>query len=155
MQMYYSPSKGGFYCREVHGDNMPEDVRMIPGQLYAQLRGQDVIAGPDGMPMLRPPPDPAVALEELHDQARADTRIQRAPIINTLASLQVSALMLGNTAEAQAIEVCKLALLDLTKVDLSACTDYEQCRLAVKARYMQIAAGAPASVRLAFKEALA
>ena len=56
MQMFYSPSQGGFYSVEIHRDKMPEDCIAIPAQLYLDLRGQDVVAGPDGMPMLRPKP---------------------------------------------------------------------------------------------------
>lgn len=152
MQMYYSPSKDGFYCREVHRDSMPEDAVEISDDLYAQLRGRHVVAGPDGFPTLYV--EPAETRDQLLERAKADIRTQRQPIIAVLDGLQASALALGSAGEALAIEEAKDGLRDLTAVDLNACETYEQMRLAVKVRYAQIAKAAPESVRKAFSEAL-
>ena len=96
-----------------------------------------------------PPPDPDLAA--LRAQALAQTRTERQPIIGILDGLQASALTAGNTTLAQEIESAKQGLRDITNVDLSACTSYEEMRLAVKARYAAIVAAAPATVVLAFK----
>ncbi len=92
--------------------------------------------------------------DELVDQARADSRTQRQPIISVLDGLQASALALSDTANAQSIEVAKQGLRDITLVDLSACQTYEDMRLAVKERYLQIAGAVSDDVRKAFSDAL-
>jgi len=56
MKIFYSASTGGFYFDEVHGDAIPEDAKEISDALYQSLKGRDVVADADGMPMLRPPP---------------------------------------------------------------------------------------------------
>lgn len=35
--MFYSPSTGGFYAAEIHGDNMPADVVEITAEEHAAL----------------------------------------------------------------------------------------------------------------------
>lgn len=50
MQMFYSASTGGFYCDELHGDEMPSDVVEVPDELYVTLVGKAIEAGPDGLP---------------------------------------------------------------------------------------------------------
>jgi hypothetical protein len=91
---------------------------------------------------------------ELVDQAKAATRIQRQPIISVLDGLQSSAIVKGETARALAIETAKQGLRDITDTDLSACVTYEDMRLKVKARYIELATALPADIRKAFSEAI-
>ncbi|CAN7330310.1 hypothetical protein LJR084_001935 [Variovorax sp. LjRoot84] len=91
---------------------------------------------------------------ELVDRARAETRAQRLPIMSVLDGLQISAVTLGDGARAMVIETAKAGLRGLTEVDLSACVTFEDMRLAVKARYIEIAGAVPVDIRKAFAEAL-
>ena len=59
--MYYSESTGGFYSREIHGDNMPADVVEITTEEHAALlagqsSGKRIVADPSGRPFLQDPP---------------------------------------------------------------------------------------------------
>jgi len=56
--MYYSPSTGGFYCREAHGKDMPADAREVSTELHKQCAGRQVVPDADGMPMVAVPPEP-------------------------------------------------------------------------------------------------
>lgn len=61
--MLYSPSKNGFYNREVHGDSIPADaVEITPEQHAALLAGQSagkrITADANGFPVLQDPPQP-------------------------------------------------------------------------------------------------
>jgi len=91
---------------------------------------------------------------ELVEEAKAATRIQRQPIIIVLSDLQVSAIALGQTSRAQVIETAKQGLRDITDTDLSDCMTFEDMRLKVKNRYIQLAAALPPDVRKAFSEAI-
>lgn len=91
---------------------------------------------------------------ELVEQAKAATRIQRQPIISVLDGLQSSAIVKGETARALVIETAKQGLRDITDTDLSACVTYEDMRLKVKARYIELAMALPNDVRKAFSEAI-
>ncbi|MDM0097539.1 hypothetical protein QTI51_09640 [Variovorax sp. J22G73] len=61
--MYFSPSVMGFFCVEVHGDAMPDDVVAISNELYQSLQGW-AIQVVDGLParLPAPPVDPTPAL---------------------------------------------------------------------------------------------
>lgn len=98
------------------------------------------------------PPQPPHA--QLVERAKAETRIQRQPIIEILDGLQASSLTLGQTSRAQVIETAKQGLRDITDTDLSACTTYEEMRLTVKAAYLDLARALPIDVRVSFSEAL-
>lgn len=118
----------------------------------------DFVAGlvvvPDGTEPQPLPVDPPPPHDQLVEQAKAAIRAERQPIIGVLDGLQSSALVKGEAELAQAIEAAKQGLRDLTDIDLSACATYEEMRLAVKARYLQLAAGLPVDVRIAFSEAV-
>ncbi|CAG9173028.1 tail fiber assembly protein [Cupriavidus respiraculi] len=63
-QMLYSPSKLGFYCREVNGSNIPEDAIEVPMDQYealisASASGFEIHPGEDGFPVAVPPPAPS------------------------------------------------------------------------------------------------
>jgi len=97
------------------------------------------------------PPQPTIA--ELILRAKAETRIQRQPIITVCDGLQASALSKGDLALAQTIETAKQALRDITDLVLYDCTTYEQMKAKTLARYAQIASASPV-LKAAFKDAL-
>lgn len=100
-----------------------------------------------------PSTPPAPSVPELILRAKAETRIQRQPVIEILDGLQASALTLGDTAKAQVIEAAKQALRDITQLNLTDCTTYEQMKAKTLARYAEIASASPA-LKAAFSEAL-
>lgn len=62
MQLYYSPSSGGFYRDDVHRD-IPADAMPIPADthaalLAAQAQGKIIQAGSDGQPVAMDQPGP-------------------------------------------------------------------------------------------------
>jgi hypothetical protein len=65
--MFYSKQTGGFYSREIHGDNIPSDsVEITPAEyaalLAGQANGQQIQAAENGFPVLvAPPPEPIPA----------------------------------------------------------------------------------------------
>lgn len=64
--MFFSATTGGFYTREIHGDNMPSDVVEITAQEHAALlegqsQGKIIDFDAEGFPFLR---DPAPATAE-------------------------------------------------------------------------------------------
>jgi hypothetical protein len=65
--MKWSPSTGGFYLLAVHGSAIPDDAVDISDELYAELRNgqhqKEIVAGPNGLPMLATPsvPNPRIA----------------------------------------------------------------------------------------------
>lgn len=62
--MYFSKSTGGFYSREIHGDNIPPDAVEITQQQHTALfkgqsEGKVITADENGYPVLiDPPPAP-------------------------------------------------------------------------------------------------
>jgi len=97
------------------------------------------------------PPEPTHA--QLWERAIAEMRAQRQPILDVLDGLQSSALVLGQTSRAQVIETAKQGLRDITKLNLSECTTYEEMQQTVMAAYFALAAALPSDIRLLFKEA--
>ncbi len=70
--MFYAKSTGGFYIREIHGDNIPADAVEITAEHHAALlEGQSLGAligsDGDGFPVLITPPAPSRA--ELESRA--------------------------------------------------------------------------------------
>ncbi|MDO9357857.1 MAG: hypothetical protein Q7T70_02545 [Polaromonas sp.] len=91
---------------------------------------------------------------ELVDMATAAIRVQRQPIISVLGDLQTSFIAKGDTDTALVIETAKQGLRDLTDIDLTDCVTFEDMRLKVKARYLELAAALPADIRKEFSEAI-
>lgn len=59
--VFYSPTTGGFYIRDIHGDNIPADaVEITEAEHAALLEGQSqgnaVVADENGRPILQDPP---------------------------------------------------------------------------------------------------
>lgn len=133
--MKYSPSTGGFYLPEIHGDAIPEDAVEITAEAHAALlEGQSqckrIIAGPDGFPVLADPPpvDPQIAI----DAKLARLRTVREEILNRLGGIAGRADRKGDKATADACDVATQSLLDITK-DLPA--ELAEIELTVFARY--------------------
>ena len=62
--MFYSPTTGGFYTREIHGDNIPADAVEITIEehqalLEGQSMGKVIVADENGRPILQDPPPPS------------------------------------------------------------------------------------------------
>lgn len=128
---------------DASGNEVPLEAR-FPAEMVEQLVEYD--------PLQRPkPPEPTIP--ELIERAKAETRIQRQPIIDVLTGMQASALTIGDMPKAQLIETAKQSLLDLTSTDLSGCTTYDEMRAVIKAAYLAMVMAAP-SLKLAFAEAL-
>jgi hypothetical protein len=73
MEMFYSAKMAGFFAREIHGDNMPDDVVEISAEdhvalLAAQSEGFSIVAGKDGVPVISPRVPPSI------DQLRANAK---------------------------------------------------------------------------------
>lgn len=61
--MLYSKTENGFYTRDIHGDNIPEDVVEITAEQHAELlegqsQGKLIQADAKGRPVLVDPPPP-------------------------------------------------------------------------------------------------
>lgn len=77
-KMFYSPSTGGFYILDIHGNGIPRDAIEITAARHDELisgqaAGQIIAAGPDGAPILvnpPPPPPPPIPSEVTRAQAR-------------------------------------------------------------------------------------
>lgn len=155
--MFYSKSTGGFYTHDVHGTNIPHDAVEITAQEHAallagQAAGQRIVAGPNGHPKLEDHPLPTHA--ELVEQTKVTARAMRLPIISILDGMQSSALTDGDLDRAEAIEVAKQGLKDITKIDLSGCQSASEMTTLVLTRYAQIASALPISAVTAFAQVL-
>lgn len=61
--MFYSKSTGGFYSREIHGDNIHSDAIEITTEQHSELiegqsQGKRIVADENGFPVLADPPLP-------------------------------------------------------------------------------------------------
>ena len=76
--MFYSKSTGGFYTREIHGDNIPADAVEITevehaALLEGQSQGKRIVADENGRPVLQDPPPPTA--EQI--MSRLSARVQQ------------------------------------------------------------------------------
>ena len=76
--MFYSKSTGGFYTREIHGDNIPADAVEITVEehqalIEGQSRGKVIVADENGRPILQDPPPPTT--EQI--MSRLEARVQQ------------------------------------------------------------------------------
>lgn len=110
---------------------------------------------------------PAETWDQAHTRALTVLKSERAPILSVLDGLQgtaatkgLAALLAGETgaaashsSAAQGIEQLKQALKDApTAIDWASCAGFEEMRQAGKAYYASLVGGAPAEVRVAFRE---
>ncbi|GJA54981.1 hypothetical protein KAM348_24040 [Aeromonas caviae] len=68
--MYYSKSTGGFYSRDIHGDNIPADAVYISAETHAALldaqsSGQLITTDESGHPIAIDPPQPVRTVTSL------------------------------------------------------------------------------------------
>ena len=71
--MFYSASTGGFYAREIHGDNIPADVVEITAEQHSNLiegqgNGKVITSDESGFPILI---DPVITPEQIASNERA------------------------------------------------------------------------------------
>jgi hypothetical protein len=101
----------------------------------------------------RAEPTPAPTHAQLWERAIAEMRALRQPILLVLDGLQSSAMALDQKDRALVIETAKQGLRDITKLDLSGLTTYDEMRAAVGAAYYTLVASLPTDIKVAFKEA--
>ena len=75
---FYSKTTGGFYAREIHGDNIPGDaVEITEAEHAALIEGQSlgklIVADESGYPILQDPPPPTP--EQI--MSRLEARVQQ------------------------------------------------------------------------------
>lgn len=87
------------------------------------------------------------------DAAMARLRAVRAPILNALTGIAVDAIASNDTATIAAVATARQGLKDITvHPAILAATNDETFDDAALSRYKELAAAAPAKVRVAFKE---
>lgn len=69
--MYYSKKTGGFYSRELHGDNIPEDAVEITAEKHMELingqsSGKVIVSDSKGRPVLQ---ELKISEEETREEA--------------------------------------------------------------------------------------
>lgn len=141
--MYSLTPEGAAVLRLTDGAIVPMDPANSDYAAYLEW----VAAG--GVPDLPPQPTRASLLKQAVEQIRHE----RQPILGVLDGLQASYITKSDMATATVIETAKQALRDLTKIDLSACETLADMKLAVLARYAQIASASPA-LKSAFAQAV-
>ena len=70
--MFYSKTTGGFYIKEIHGTNIPNDAVTISAELHASLlegqaQGKNIVGDDDGFPVLVDSP----VIEQTYAEKRA------------------------------------------------------------------------------------
>jgi Mlc titration factor MtfA (ptsG expression regulator) len=60
--MFYSNSTGGFYTKQIHGENIPDDAVEISDELHAfliegQSQNKTIVGDANGFPILADSPD--------------------------------------------------------------------------------------------------
>lgn len=166
MTKFFSKSTGGFYPAGMRGDyeaagTWPADAVEVTdiehaALLEGQSLGQKIVADATGSPVLQDAPLPTLAelKTRVLDEAR-DLRTKLFSVVDGLqASALVTALVSGNTADAQAIEDFKVGARNITLVDLGTVADEAVMRDTVQAAYGVLVNAAPVSVKLAFAQAL-
>lgn len=141
----YKLSKTGNVIRIEDGANIPADPANTDYQVFLDW----LAGGGAALPIDQP------THQELVDATLTEARQMRLPIISILDGMQSSALTNSDLVIAQAIEVAKTGLKNITKVDLSGCTTAEEMRLAVLNAYTTIAQAVPDGVKIAFAQVLA
>ena len=81
-------------------------------------------------------------------------RTLRAPVMNILDGLQISALVNADAPTAQAVETLKVGLRNITSVDLTAATDRKTAILAMVTAYKNLAKTAPVAIKPTFSDLL-
>ncbi|ARV17416.1 hypothetical protein AEP_00454 [Curvibacter sp. AEP1-3] len=155
--MFFAKSTGGFYSREVSGNEMPADVVEITDEVHAALLdgqsvGKRIVVDANGFPSLAEP-EP-IPLPVIIEATKARVRAARVTVFGTLAGIQSQALADGDTATAKAISTIQTELAAITSIDLSGCKNGDDVERAFAMAWVTIAAGAPVKVAKAFNEVL-
>ena len=125
---FYSPSTGGFFHRELHGEAMPADVVPITAKRHGKLleqqaAGATIVAGPKG-PVARFP-----NRDELELGAKARIRRAARRRILAIATLELQ----SNDNAAIATAALELQLTGAATVDFAAALDRRRLIDAVRA----------------------
>ncbi len=83
--MYFSASTGGFYSREIHGDNMPADVVEITAEEHAALlegqsQGKLIDFDENGYPILADQPEPTPEEIAAAERVWRNSELERADV---------------------------------------------------------------------------
>lgn len=83
--MFFSASTGGFYTREIHGENMPDDVVEITADEHAALMagqsaGKVIAADENRRPVLQEPPPPTQAQQVERFRAAIQAHLDAAAV---------------------------------------------------------------------------
>ena len=78
MKYFYSAATGGFYCDKIHGEDMPEDAKEVPDDLYEACRGQQIVADASGLPQLYVAPPPSIEQRKAALLAAVDAHLNAA-----------------------------------------------------------------------------
>lgn len=166
MTKFFSKTTVGFYPADARSDyevagSWPVDAVEITDAEHAALlagqsAGQRIVADATGKPILEAAVLPT--LDELRVKVLNEARQLRVKLFSVVDGLQASAnsvaITSGVTTDTAAIESFKIGARNITKVDLSAATTEQAMRDVVNAQYKLIVGPAPASVKLAFAQAL-
>lgn len=136
---------------------IPSDAVEISQEQYAammegQRQGGQISADAAGFPALIAAP--LATHRELVEVVFSGARALRTKLFGVVDGLQISALVNGNTADAQAIETFKTGLRNITKLDLSGAATDAEMRAVINGQYQALTAAAPVSVRMAFAQAV-
>lgn len=154
--MKFSKTTGCFYPEDIAYTTFPVDLIDVPQKDFDAAMGRasgDTLDLIDNRIVIVPTPAPKH--DDLVAQTLTTARQMRLPIIGILDGMQSSALTEGDLPRAQAIELAKLGLKNITKVDLSTCTTAEEMQTVILTAYMTIAKAAPDTVQTAFAQVLA
>ncbi len=95
---------------------------------------------------------PTISIESVRAIALAKIRAVRTEAFRTLDYMQLDALAASNTANTTAIQTARVALRDITKIDVSSLTTETQINAVYKAAYLQIVAAMPNALKAVYAE---
>lgn len=153
--MKFSPSTGGFYALEIHGDRIPADaVEVSEAQHAALLAGQSqgkrIVSSASG-PVLQDPPAPVFAEQKTAELL--DFRAKREAYLNRVAGIGFAAKEAGDSITVAAAVTVRQGLLDLpAHPTVTAATDIDSLKLAIRTQYAAIVGGLPVEAKAAFKK---
>lgn len=154
--MFFSKSTMGFYAREIHGDEIPDDALEISKELYFSLledqsRGKIISCDDLGFPISIYPATPP--LSDILDRVKEELRDMRADLLDAVTGIGFRAIVAGNQELAkEAVQISK-KLLDITdNSELNASQTYAEMRSAGIDEFRRIASIASEAFSATFKE---
>jgi type I restriction enzyme M protein len=133
----------------------PADAAAITDAQHAalmagQAQGKRIVAGPSG-PVLQDPPPPLFADQQAAELA--DFRSKREAYLNRVAGIGFAAQQAGDAVTVDAAVTVRQGLLDIPSYPtVTAATDIDSLKYAIRARYAQIVGGLPAEAKEAFRK---